>query len=435
MSYRKNAVIKHFSLSGLGKIEGSSRADTCDAQLGGNITTVLVVDYGESITEPAIWFKLRFVAKDGVITDLRLRGTERASLEIEHPSSEESLKFDDLVVTQVQQGDSTSTANIFDITLNVMDAINNEKNRVSQKFKQGVKASTHVTNIIENHIKTDFEVDVEDTANSDGFYGNFWRPYRAITFLAKRAVSKSMPEDGGSTDRVGFLFWQTKSKVNFKSIDTIIDDGKSDPDKILKFTQNEVVDPDSIEENYNIFNPSFETNSNLLDYLNNAWGRVTQFFNTQTLLHGTDLRPKSDTDDSQATLGSRESLDPSVIGETPLVGRRTLRVNGTIEESGQTNQQSTLTNEFNPEQITDQANIRYRSLMTHSLVLSVPYNLSIEAGDIINIKLIQSNRGTDPKHSGLYMVRDLRHNIQTTENGVECLTHLRVVRDTEGDID
>ena len=82
-------------------------------------------------------------------------------------------------------------------------------------------------------------LDIEETANSDGFFGNYWTPFKAIYWLARRAMSGSMPEDGGGSDRVGFLFWMTKTGYKFKSIYTIISDGKKNG--VLQYFQNETL--------------------------------------------------------------------------------------------------------------------------------------------------------------------------------------------------
>ncbi len=201
MSYIKNAVIKDLTIRGL--------EDGRVARLGGNITTVLSIDYFESIFEPVFEFVIRFVSREGVLSDIKLRGTESVSIEISHDTG--VLEFDDLVLTSFVQEESGSTANIFSIRLSPKDLINNEKNRVNKRYDPNGKSSVHVQNILKSHIRTEFEYDIEDTANSDGFFGNYWRPFRAIYWLARRSISKSMPEDGGGSDRAGFLFWMTKS--------------------------------------------------------------------------------------------------------------------------------------------------------------------------------------------------------------------------------
>ena len=117
MSYIKNAVIKDLTIRGL--------EDGRVARLGGNITTVLSIDYFESIFEPVFEFAIRFVSREGVLSDIKLRGTENASIEISHDTG--VLEFDDLVLTSFVQEESGSTVNTFSIRLSPKDLINNER--------------------------------------------------------------------------------------------------------------------------------------------------------------------------------------------------------------------------------------------------------------------------------------------------------------------
>ena len=85
------------------------------------------------------------------------------------------------------------------------------------------------------------------------------------------------------------------------------------------------------------------------------------------------------------------------------------------------------------QKIISQAKMRYQSLMSRSLRITVPMNLDLEAGDIISVKLIDSMKGTDEWMSGLYIIKDLKHSYITRKNGVQCYTFLRLIKDTPGD--
>ena len=89
--------------------------------------------------------------------------------------------------------------------------------------------------------------------------------------------------------------------------------------------------------------------------------------------------------------------------------------------------------EYNPHKIISQAKMRYQSLLSRSLRVTVPMNLELEAGDIVDIKLIESMKGTDEWMSGLYIIKDLKHSYITRKNGVQCYTYLRLIKDTPGD--
>ena len=77
--------------------------------------------------------------------------------------------------------------------------------------------------------------------------------------------------------------------------------------------------------------------------------------------------------------------------------------------------------------------MRYESLLSKALRITVPMNLELEAGDIISIKLIDSMKGTDEWRSGYHLIKDLRHTVHFNDNGVQCYTYLRLIKDTPGD--
>ena len=102
----------------------------------------------------------------------------------------------------------------------------------------------------------------------------------------------------------------------------------------------------------------------------------------------------------------------------------TMRMDGTINSGD---------GEYNPHKVISQSRMRYESLLSKSLVCTVAMNLELEAGNLINVKLIRSMGGIDEWMSGYYLIKDLRHTVHFTANGVQCYTYLRLVRDTPGD--
>ena len=143
MSYIKDVLIKNLVISGL--------ETGIDAVLGDNITTVLSIDYYESIFEPVFAFEILFITNEGVLSDLQLRGTERVGLEIQHGSG--TLEFENLVLTSFLQNESESTVNSFTIRVNPESVINNQKEKCTKRYDPKAKASAHVENILKFNIK------------------------------------------------------------------------------------------------------------------------------------------------------------------------------------------------------------------------------------------------------------------------------------------
>ena len=417
MSYLKQIVIKNLTIS---SVDGDKVA-----VLGDNITSVLSIDYYENIFHPNYEFEIVFVSVDNPLGDLELRGTETASIEIQHGSG--TLEFDDLVVTSFIQNQSESTANTFTVRLDPVGTINNEKNRVTKRYSPDVKGTVHVENILKTQIGADEdEIDVEESANPVGFFGNYWRPFKALYWIAKRSMSGSMPEDGDGTDRVGFLFWQTKSGYKFKSIDTMISDSKKET--VFEYVQN---DATSDNPNFDLYNPTFEIDQNIiLQMMNSMYGENRKYFNIHTL-QVTDDVAFSKSNAKQAHLGIEDETKLNYdINERPTVPTRNIFMDYTMRRDGTINDGD---KEYNTHKIISQAKMRYQTLLSRSLRATVPMNLKLEAGDVVSVKLIDSMKGTDKWMSGLYIIKDLQHSYITRKNGVQCYTYLRLVKDTPGD--
>ena len=417
MSYLKQIVIKNLTIS---SVDGDKVA-----VLGDNITSVLSIDYYENIFHPNYEFEIVFVSVDNPLGDLELRGTETASIEIQHGSG--TLEFDDLVVTSFIQNQSESTANTFTVRLDPVGTINNEKNRVTKRYSPDVKGTVHVENILKTQIGAgEDDIDVEESANPVGFFGNYWRPFKALYWIAKRSMSGSMPEDGDGTDRVGFLFWQTKSGYKFKSIDTMISDSKKET--VFEYVQN---DATSDNPNFDLYNPTFEIDQNIiLQMMNSMYGENRKYFNIHTL-QVTDDVAFSKSNAKQAHLGIEDETKLNYdINERPTVPTRNIFMDYTMRRDGTINDGD---KEYNPHKIISQAKMRYQTLLSRSLRATVPMNLKLEAGDVVSVKLIDSMKGTDKWMSGLYIIKDLQHSYITRKNGVQCYTYLRLVKDTPGD--
>ena len=416
MSYIKNVIVRNLTISGL--------EDGKTAVLGDNITTLMSIDYYESIFEPNFVFEIRFATIENTLSDLKLRGTERVSIEIDHQSG--TLQFDDLLLNSFLLDSSESTASVFRIQCIPVDVINNEKNRLVQRYDPKVKTSTHVENILKSKLLVDGDsLDIEETANSDGFYGNYWRPHKGIYWLARRAVSASMPEDGGGTHRVGFLFWMTQSGYKFKSIDSIMSSSKDD---VPVYVQNDII---SNSSNFDIYNPKHEYDQNIIQQMQKSlYGENRSYFNLHTLTVS-PIVPLSKSNLKQAHLGDEEKVDLNDdINDIPTVPIRKVVADFNMRTDGTYNDGD---GEYNPHKTITESRMRYESLLSRSLRITVPCNFELEAGDVISAQLIQSASGTDPWLSGYYIIKDLRHTVHFTENGVQCYTYLRLVRDTPGD--
>ena len=85
-----------------------------------------------------------------------------------------------------------------------------------------------------------------------------------------------------------------------------------------------------------------------------------------------------------------------------------------------------------PARIHSQSMMRYNTLFTQLLVMTVPLNTNLIAGDIINCEFpridMEKRKGPDEIQSGLYMIKKLTHYFDAKGS----YTKLQLCRDTNG---
>ena len=104
MSFLKNFQLQKLDIT-------KACEETPSARLGDEIISITHIDYNESIFSPSFYIEVQCVTIKGIFSDLELRGTERADIEMVFDSGK--FEFEDLVVTHMILDDVTSTSNIF----------------------------------------------------------------------------------------------------------------------------------------------------------------------------------------------------------------------------------------------------------------------------------------------------------------------------------
>ena len=202
-------------------IESNDQSNSVDLRLG-----VQSIDYYEDIFSPTITAKIvvtttgNAVNGKSIYNGLPLRGGERVSLKIKaNTKTNPGLDFSDptqyLYVSSITNVVSNNQVESFVLNLCSREAITNETARVPVKFPTSLPISSSVEKVIKDYIRTTKNVEVDKTMNKYGFIGNMRKPYSVIVWLA----AKSVPDSKGTA---GFVFYETKSGLKFKSLDKLI---------------------------------------------------------------------------------------------------------------------------------------------------------------------------------------------------------------------
>jgi len=416
-------------------IESNDGSKTVDLRLG-----VVAFRYYEDLFSPTITAKMIVVNTGGTVpgkddkfesiySGLPIRGGERLSIKVKPNGDNPLLDFaskaeDYFYVSSVNNIIREGQRELFALDLVSREAITNETTRVHQKFPRDLRISDSVTKIGKDYLKTDIEVD--ETQNQYGFYGNLKRPFNLLVWLASKAV----PTDG----LAGFFFYQTKSGFKFKSIDKLISDGVSNS-KPITYTYYEAPKNPLENDDFKILNYSIERNNDLLKKL--RLGTYSSFFAEFNPATGEFTLPQNgkfslnDYTNKTKNLGSDPEI-PRVVNDSGItLADMPSRIVASVASVGTIDSGSSVTPNGSGLLYQRQALMRYNLLFMQQLSMTVPVNTNLEVGDVIkcNFPRISATKEYDREQSGLYMIKELCHSF----DGTQSLTSMKLIRDTYGE--
>ena len=426
--------------------DGSKK--TIDLKLG-----VVKFNYYEDLFSPTVTAQMLIVSAGGatktnadgegveslenVYSGLPIRGGERVRVKIK-PNSQSNiaLEFDTpekyFYVSNVARQFSDGSKEIFTLDLVSREAITNETSRVVKRYPKESKISDHVKTIITDRLASTIEdSDIDETVNRYGFIGNLKKPFHVLVWLA----SKSKPKDGKLP---GYFFYQTKDGFKFKSIDSLISEGK----KSEKVVYNEVNYKPSSKlsdvADFTILQYNVTQNNDLITKL--ALGQFSSHFMEFDPLIGTFTTQEQ----GKFTL-DEITKDTVNLGETPEVpkllsddttqnlGTLPSRLITMVADRGVLDFEPVQDKNSDPKLWQRQAYMRYQLLFTQILNMVVPLNTNLSVGNIIVVKFLKSNmesKERDRRQSGNYMIKELCHHFDANQS----LTSMTLIRDTFGEI-
>ena len=433
-------------------LESRDGKKTVDVRLG-----TVSIDYYEDIFSPAVTATivvtnsgnsvpksdnqgnpdLVCMSPDGemqsIYQGLPLRGGEKVSIKIAgNSSTNPGLDFatkpeDSLYVSSIGNIISENQRETFVLHLTSKEAIINETQSVTKKYPTSSPISASAENIIKEYIRTNKPIQIDQTSNKYGFLGNSRKPFSLLVTLASKAV----PEISKENATAGFVFFQTKDGFFFKSLDSLI---TQEPKASYIYTE---INKSASQRNndFNILSYTTSKNQKLLENLRlGAFASERVVFDPYTFnVTFEDFGTKEYSGKSK-NLGTK--LEPPKISFSDAadldLGEVTSRMVTTIADIGT----------FDPEVSTDknadsakyqaQSLMRYNTLFTQVLNVTIPSNTNLRAGDIIECQFpkttISKKKEFDDQQSGLYMIKALCHHFESTGS----YTSLKLIRDTFG---
>ena len=418
----------------------SNEGGTTASLLGGFVSLM----YYESILQDSV--KVDFIFTDtgnsvkgkSVMEGLPIVGTEDFELEFEDNQGIKLQFFEDnkntLIVNKVTPRTVDTAKSVVTLNLVSEEFIRNEEGGSTINVRMDGKLSDHITNILENFLNTEKELDIEETSNNYNFVGNNKKPYYTMNWLSKFGVPS---KDGESGSTAGFFFWETSEGFKFKSIDTLFAQKSK-----KKFIYNGTDDGKGIPEGYDgkILE---QTTDNRIDYQNKirmgAYGTKLVVFNPFDCFY--EVVPQTAEETEEGTTGGGEKLpvfnkkfkNPSAEQNFTrttfmLVDTGTLPSGKDVEEQVDKNEEPN----FEAQTVLNQGIRRYNQMFQQQMSITLGGDFELHAGDAIYIDTPSVKAETDDEMNtetgGKYIIADLCHYVTSKET----YTKLNVVRDSFG---
>ena len=420
-------------------IESVDRSRTVDIKGG-----VVSFNYYEDVFSPMKTARI-VVANTGNVIEgddgklqsiyngLPLRGGERIIIKIAGNSLEnEGLEIEDFYVGSITDVMIDEQRESFVLNLISREAITNETVRVGKRFPASQKISDSVKDICKNYLSSDKLKDVDETQNPYGFIANMRKPFTILTMLASKSVPGNI---SGKNATAGYFFFETQNGFSFKSIDKLIST-KPFPEKYV-YTPS-IIDSNDPKNDFKILEFKTSKNQNLLENLERgSYCSSRTFLNpltfqytpsTQAIFKLQDYTGKIENlgDDINVVLPALSDTDNRTLASVPSRYITGVLDIGTIDKDV-----SEVLN-ADPALIHSQSMMRYNTLFTQILTMTIPLNTNLTAGNIINCEFpridVEKRKEPDQEQSGLYMIKKLTHFFDSSGS----YTKLQLVRDTTG---
>ena len=421
------------------EIEAVDGSKSADIKAG-----VVSFNYYEDVYSPMITAMVVVVNTGNVIegddgkmqslyNGLPLRGGERMTIKVAgNSASNEGLVLENMYVGSIENVMIDAERETFTLRLVSREAITNETVRVGKRFLPTTKISDSVEDICKNYLSTDKLYDVDETENPYGFYGNMRKPFTIMTMLA----SKSVPGNVSGRDATaGYFFFETQQGFRFKSIDSLIRNEPFD----TKYTYAPgIIDSNDGTKDFKILEFSTSKNQNLLENLERgAYCSHRIYLNPLTFEYTSSSQRIFKLDDYS---GKIENLGEDIDVVLPSLSEKDSRTLASVPsryvcgilDIGTTDTKVSELGNADPARIHSQSMMRYNTLFTQILTMTIPLNTNLMAGDILECEFpridVEDRKEPDQEQSGLYLIKKLTHFF----NAEGSYTKLQLCRDTDG---
>lgn len=438
--------------------------------------TELVLEFSiyESINNPYILGSLILNdSGENLLSNMPLQGQERISIKVQTEIFSNKVYEYDLTVSGIDVRLVSNRSQVYKLNLISFAGLMNEGIRIG-KVLEGTNDQI-VTKVLNEFLKIDAgKIKTEPAKFPQKYLPSLKRPFDFIYQLAKISVSASTPvgNAGKSTSSsasavknqstsdldsanatklsgtAGYLFFETYDGYVFKSLDNLCSDGtdgafKGSP---IKYTYTYALSNDGYTDDLNhlkiidyTFLDEFDVHKQLREGL---YSTMCIFFDVNNCTYEENLFKVEDTYNQMAHLGSSTKIPAGAkeLSKYPTRIMTQMINNELFHNDKKTSAKADARYKDTYKYSIAQSNARYKLAANQQINITIPPNLTIRAGDKIELRFpnmsSQEQRKLKPydeEHSGNYLIKNIGYNfIVRGAQPMTGTTNITLVRDSVG---
>jgi len=433
--------------------------------------TQLVLEFSiyESINNPYVLGEI--IVEDtsvNLLANLPIQGRETVIIKAKTPTFSDTTYEYELSVSGIDARVISGRQQVYKLNLMSYIGMVNEGVRIAGILKgTGDKV---VQDILTNVLKTEKTLSSEPAKFEQKWLPSLKRPFDFIYQLAPITISGQAKESIGGTSEeratsdgegvsslktdnlpkmsgsAGYVFFETHDGYVFKSLDMLADDGEKFGGDKVKYTYNYGyvnTEGKAGTEHLNILDYTFSDELNMLKQLREGlYSTMCIFFDVNSMYYEENIFKMTDTFDQMAHLGSQDKIPEGqkILSEHSTRVMAQMINNEMFHDTPETSgKDDAAYKDYNRYAIA-QSNARYKLASNQELNITVPPNLTIRAGDKLELLFpnmtTDEDRKTNPydeEHSGNYLIKNIGYNF--TMRGAQPktgTTNITLIRDSFG---
>lgn len=394
--------------------------------------SIIGFEYNEGLLQKYLTITLTIADTNNMVSQA-LYGLEKVNLKVKDKIFNQVFEFSPsspnggLQIYEIHDKQIVDTTKIFTLELCRTDAILNGQTRVSKKYS-GVKASKLVADVLSGILKSKKPVDVTESVNSLTFIPPSSRPYEILVWSRNKYFDgqQKNTKSGGKFTSAGYFFYETYDQYNFVSIDSLA--AKRKP-KYNYYSGTGLGGSDQI---YRMNHITFSSNLNLMQNFDKGFyaGRI-DYFDVVNCEVGTATYNIGQNYKTWTKLGDQNDLPELYKKELAEKPTRVMTVaynDDLFLESGE--QQTDKKMLFL--QTVAQSISRFGVFTSQVLNVNLIGNLTLRAGDLLQLDFTDPDGKLDKNYSGRYIVFEVQHLFNRSESDGNFRSNVTLVRDSFG---